>query len=217
MGRSALTAPCGVVELRSFSRTPGQGLLDGCGRRLANNARGTQTLHPLHIVDDAQGSRLLAMLGVCTTTFLALCCLRSAFAHQATFSTSPAGHLQDLGESYEFSHPIRRAAVIGAGANGLLHAAALLEAGLEVRMFERAPRPGGTWNYNEKKPVPASFPCVLSSEAGRLFQKDLNILNSLMYDIGIGRSRFQHIFRTYQNDYRSPTFILMGMRDLVMI
>jgi heterodisulfide reductase subunit A-like polyferredoxin len=109
------------------------------------------------------------MLGVRATVYLALSCLRSAVAYQAIFSASLVGHPQNLDESHEFPHPIRRVAVIGAGANGLLHTAALLEAGFEVRMFERAPRPGGTWNYNEKKPVPASFPYVLFPETGPSF------------------------------------------------
>lgn len=59
---------------------------------------------------------------------------------------------------YEFEHKIERIAVIGAGPTGLQHAAALLEHGFQVRLFERAPRPGGEWLYTDKTPVPASFP-----------------------------------------------------------
>lgn len=59
---------------------------------------------------------------------------------------------------YELPTRVKRVAVIGAGANGLLHASTLLENGFEVRLFERAPKPGGTWFYSDKTPIPASFP-----------------------------------------------------------
>lgn len=53
---------------------------------------------------------------------------------------------------------VRRVAVIGAGPGGLIHASTLIEQGFEVRLFERASRPGGQWFYTDKKPVHASFP-----------------------------------------------------------
>lgn len=59
---------------------------------------------------------------------------------------------------YQFSNEIRRVAVIGAGPSGLIHAHTLLSEGFEVRLFERAPKPGGQWLYTDKKPVHASFP-----------------------------------------------------------
>ena len=59
---------------------------------------------------------------------------------------------------YHFKHPIRRAAVIGAGASGLQHAATLVEHGLQVRLFDRTPNPGGNWQYTPLRPIPASFP-----------------------------------------------------------
>lgn len=62
----------------------------------------------------------------------------------------------------KFSHPIRRVAVIGAGPSGLLHAATLIEHGFRVRLFERAPRPGGVWYYTPETPVPAKYPQVYS-------------------------------------------------------
>jgi len=61
---------------------------------------------------------------------------------------------------YQLPHSIERVAVIGAGHVGLMQAAALLDAGFQVRMFERAPRPGGQWLYTDKTPVPAPLPCV---------------------------------------------------------
>lgn len=57
-----------------------------------------------------------------------------------------------------FEHPIKKVAIIGAGANGLQQAAVLLEHGFEVRLFERAPLPGGVWLYSDKSTVPVSFP-----------------------------------------------------------
>lgn len=59
---------------------------------------------------------------------------------------------------YELNTKIERVAVIGAGPSGLLHASALIENGFEVRLFDRAPNPGGNWYYSEKPPIPASFP-----------------------------------------------------------
>jgi len=58
----------------------------------------------------------------------------------------------------KFSHPIHRVAVIGAGPSGLQSAAVLREHGFEVRLFDRAPHPGGNWYYTPLKPVPAAFP-----------------------------------------------------------
>lgn len=57
-----------------------------------------------------------------------------------------------------FEHEIRRVAVIGAGPSGLQAAAALIDHGKQVRLFERTPTPGGNWNYNRITPLPAAFP-----------------------------------------------------------
>lgn len=59
---------------------------------------------------------------------------------------------------YELNTKIERVAVIGAGPSGLLHASTLIENGFQVRLFDRAPNPGGNWYYSEKAPIPASFP-----------------------------------------------------------
>lgn len=60
--------------------------------------------------------------------------------------------------NYQFERKIERVAVIGAGPSGLERAAALIEQGFEVRLFERAPKPGGQWFYTDTTPVPAPFP-----------------------------------------------------------
>ncbi|KAJ6448620.1 hypothetical protein C8R45DRAFT_947839 [Mycena sanguinolenta] len=52
-----------------------------------------------------------------------------------------------------FHHPIRRVAVVGAGPAGLQAAAKLIEHNFTVRLFERAPHPGGNWLYSEETPV----------------------------------------------------------------
>ncbi|KAF8311495.1 FAD/NAD(P)-binding domain-containing protein [Clavulina sp. PMI_390] len=59
---------------------------------------------------------------------------------------------------YELPNDIRRVAVIGAGPAGLIFASTLIKHGFEVRMFERAPNPGGVWHYTDKVPIPASIP-----------------------------------------------------------
>lgn len=61
-------------------------------------------------------------------------------------------------EYFKFPNEIKRVAVIGAGAAGVQHAAALVDHGFEVRLFERRPSPGGVWVYSPKKPLPAAFP-----------------------------------------------------------
>ncbi|KAJ7490584.1 FAD/NAD-P-binding domain-containing protein [Mycena latifolia] len=57
-----------------------------------------------------------------------------------------------------FHHPIRRVAVVGAGPAGLQAAAKLVEHNFTVRLFERAPHPGGNWLYSEEVPVRESYP-----------------------------------------------------------
>ncbi|KAJ7485654.1 FAD/NAD-P-binding domain-containing protein [Mycena latifolia] len=59
-----------------------------------------------------------------------------------------------------FPHPISRVAVIGAGPAGLQAAAHLIAANLTVRLFERAPSPGGNWFYTEDTPAREAYPGV---------------------------------------------------------
>ncbi|KAJ7060654.1 FAD/NAD-P-binding domain-containing protein [Mycena amicta] len=59
----------------------------------------------------------------------------------------------------QFSHPIRRVAVIGAGPAGLQAAAALLEqTNITVQLFDRAPSPGGIWFYSDELPPREPYP-----------------------------------------------------------
>ncbi|KAF8309306.1 FAD/NAD(P)-binding domain-containing protein [Clavulina sp. PMI_390] len=59
---------------------------------------------------------------------------------------------------YHLPNEIRRVAVIGAGPAGLQFTSTLIKHGFEVRLFERAPNPGGVWQYTDKIPIPVSFP-----------------------------------------------------------
>ncbi|KAF8311500.1 FAD/NAD(P)-binding domain-containing protein [Clavulina sp. PMI_390] len=67
-------------------------------------------------------------------------------------------HESDSGGYWSLPNEIRRVAVIGAGPAGLIFTSTLMKHGFQVRMFERAPNPGGVWHYTERVPIPASFP-----------------------------------------------------------
>ncbi|KAF5364604.1 hypothetical protein D9758_005614 [Tetrapyrgos nigripes] len=57
-----------------------------------------------------------------------------------------------------FNSTIKRVAVIGAGPAGLLAATELVAHNFTVRLFEKAPGPGGNWLYSEQIPVRESYP-----------------------------------------------------------
>ncbi|KAK6971314.1 hypothetical protein R3P38DRAFT_723573 [Favolaschia claudopus] len=57
-----------------------------------------------------------------------------------------------------FTRKIQGVAVIGAGPSGLQAATHLLAANLAVRLFERAPAPGGQWFHTEETPVREQYP-----------------------------------------------------------
>lgn len=80
-------------------------------------------------------------------------------AQLASSSSSEQNVLHEDRSPYtRFSHPIRRVAVIGAGPAGLQSAAVLREQGFEVRLFERADKPGGNWYYSPLTPLSVPFP-----------------------------------------------------------
>lgn len=81
-----------------------------------------------------------------------------ALAQQTFFNSWDA---TDPPQWTTFPHPIRRVAVIGAGPTGLQTAAELLQANLTVRLFERAPSPGGNWLYTEETAVRETYPSVI--------------------------------------------------------
>ncbi|KAJ3773442.1 FAD/NAD(P)-binding domain-containing protein [Lentinula raphanica] len=68
-------------------------------------------------------------------------------------------------ESYQFKWPIRKVAIIGAGAGGLVTYREFSRMGYQVRMFERDSVPGGNWHYTDEVPLNAPFPNIDPSEA----------------------------------------------------
>lgn len=90
---------------------------------------------------------------------IAFCSLALGAAQASQTPLTGSGtHESHSDDWFDFASQIKRVAVIGAGANGLIHASTLLKAGFEVRLFERAPKPGGQWFYTDKTPVHAAFP-----------------------------------------------------------
>lgn len=83
---------------------------------------------------------------------------RVARAEQTPFIASAGSTHSDSDSWFELPHKIERVAVIGAGPSGLQSAATLLADGFQVRLFERAPEPGGAWFYTDKTPIAAKFP-----------------------------------------------------------
>lgn len=93
---------------------------------------------------------------------LTLLATSTACASQTTLNCGTRDGKQTPSSSersyFEFTHPIKRVAVIGAGTGGVQHAAALVDHGFEVRLFERKPNAGGVWSYSSRKPLHAPFP-----------------------------------------------------------
>ncbi|KAJ7070315.1 FAD/NAD-P-binding domain-containing protein [Mycena belliarum] len=75
----------------------------------------------------------------------------TAAAQQAAFSAQSE-------TLFEFHHPIKSVAVVGAGPAGLQAAAKLVEHNFTVRIFERAPSPGGNWFYTDETPAREPYP-----------------------------------------------------------
>ncbi|KAL4810683.1 hypothetical protein BDV18DRAFT_155295 [Aspergillus unguis] len=66
---------------------------------------------------------------------------------------------------------IRRVAVIGAGISGVVSAAHLLQAGLEVVVFERSREAGGVWLYDERAAPEPSYTALKPLEAEEYFDQ----------------------------------------------
>ncbi|KAJ7066441.1 FAD/NAD(P)-binding domain-containing protein [Mycena amicta] len=96
--------------------------------------------------------------------YAATSCLASV---QSAFQVPGAPFVQQANDSdfYQFKWPIRKVAVIGAGVSGILAYRELVDAGLEVRIFERDAVPGGIWHYTEDTQGPAPIPNVDPSVA----------------------------------------------------
>ncbi|KAJ7738967.1 FAD/NAD-P-binding domain-containing protein [Mycena metata] len=89
-------------------------------------------------------------------SFLAFLAFGISVFAQNEFQTVLDTRPEHLGET--FHHPIRRVAVVGAGPAGLQAAANLIEHNFAVRLFERAPHPGGNWLYSEETPIREPYP-----------------------------------------------------------
>jgi hypothetical protein len=85
-----------------------------------------------------------------------------AFILAATIATTaradPQTVLGSSGQFTTFQHPIRRVAVVGAGPSGLQAVVHLIAHNFTVRLFERAPDPGGNWLYSEEPPLREPYP-----------------------------------------------------------
>ncbi|OJD33481.1 dimethylaniline monooxygenase [Diplodia corticola] len=56
-------------------------------------------------------------------------------------------------------------AIIGAGISGVVTAAHLKKAGVNVTVFERIGKPGGVWVYDERQPLEPDYPSINASVA----------------------------------------------------
>ncbi|KAL4937216.1 hypothetical protein BDV06DRAFT_232720 [Aspergillus oleicola] len=68
---------------------------------------------------------------------------------------------------------IRRVAVIGAGISGVVSAAHLLQAGIEVMVFERGHAAGGVWLYDERAAPEPSYTSLKPLESEAHSDKDV--------------------------------------------
>ncbi|KAL3433094.1 major facilitator superfamily domain-containing protein [Aspergillus tetrazonus] len=67
---------------------------------------------------------------------------------------------------------IRRVAVIGAGISGVVSAAHLIQAGLDVTVYERSHAAGGVWLYDERVAPEPSYTSLKPLESERYFDKN---------------------------------------------
>ncbi|KAJ7505589.1 FAD/NAD-P-binding domain-containing protein [Mycena galericulata] len=90
--------------------------------------------------------------------------LVAAVSAAANWEQIPLSSQTSNHHHHVFHHPIKRVAVIGAGPAGLQAAAKLIEHNFTVRLFERAPSPGGNWFYTDETPVREPYPDKPSNE-----------------------------------------------------
>ncbi|KAF9641320.1 Flavin-containing monooxygenase FMO [Lasiodiplodia theobromae] len=81
-------------------------------------------------------------------------------------------------------------AIIGAGISGVVTAAHLKKAGINVTVFERTGKPGGVWVYDERQPLEPDYPSVTASAAldipkARWRSTQQNHDNSQVQDLGL--------------------------------
>ncbi|KAJ3997739.1 hypothetical protein F5050DRAFT_1568782 [Lentinula boryana] len=100
--------------------------------------------------------------------FLFLTAANATFQHPFRYDAPFASTNDDKqkpSNSYQFKWPIRKIAIIGAGAGGLVTYREFARMGYEVRIFERDSVPGGNWHYTDEVPLNAPVPNLDLSEA----------------------------------------------------
>ncbi|KAJ7442530.1 FAD/NAD-P-binding domain-containing protein [Mycena galericulata] len=90
--------------------------------------------------------------------------LATALSATADWQQIPLSSETSSRHEHVFHHPIKRVAVIGAGPAGLQAAAKLIEHNFTVRLFDRAPSPGGNWFYTDETPLREAYPDKLTNE-----------------------------------------------------
>ncbi|KAF5388992.1 hypothetical protein D9757_005129 [Collybiopsis confluens] len=82
----------------------------------------------------------------------------SSTAVQLPFRYNEPETADSSSSSYQFKWPIRKVAIVGAGAGGLVTYREFTRQGFQVRVFERDSVPGGNWHYTEEVPIDAPIP-----------------------------------------------------------
>ncbi|EIW77433.1 FAD/NAD(P)-binding domain-containing protein [Coniophora puteana RWD-64-598 SS2] len=116
-----------------------------------------------------------------------VCAARACVAAaQSPFSTGTQAADKEEGV-YEFKYPIRKVAIVGAGPSALIAYRELIEAGLDVRVFERDDVPGGNWHYTDDTapdaPVP-NAPVPLADYVPSLPPPGVDLPYSVEYEEG---------------------------------
>ncbi|KAF9078557.1 hypothetical protein BDP27DRAFT_1206950 [Rhodocollybia butyracea] len=105
--------------------------------------------------------------------------------------------------SYQFKWPIRKVAIVGAGAGGLVAYRELTQLGFEVRIFERDSVSGGNWHYTDETPLHSPVPNLDISEADfrpHLPPDDIQLPYEQIFD-----DLEPKVVEELRKDHRAPT------------
>ncbi|KAF1807160.1 hypothetical protein V8B55DRAFT_1017362 [Mucor lusitanicus] len=125
----------------------------------------------------------------------------------------------DQSEPYQFKNKIKRVAVIGAGPAGLPTAKLLLDEGIQVKIYERNAASGGTWIYNEEKPINPEFPSEIPTKVVEpsLPPKDVSLPFAKKTTVGAAENELLQLtpptpcYRSLRNNVPTP---LLKYKDL---